>query len=69
VWFGSGPVRVLDGGATDAPPSAQVAALQDTFLVTTLLIAMALALAGWSMERERRERRVAPAAAQPAQSE
>jgi MFS family permease len=55
-----------EGGATDAAPSAQVAALQDTFLVATLLIAVALALAGWSLVRERRERRVAPAATQPA---
>jgi EmrB/QacA subfamily drug resistance transporter len=61
--------EVLEGGATDAPPSAQVAAIQDTFLVTTLLIAGALALASWSLVRERRERRVAPAAAQPAQRE
>jgi EmrB/QacA subfamily drug resistance transporter len=61
--------EVIEGGATEASPSAQVAAIQDTFLVTTLLIAVALVLASWSLVRERRERRLAPAAAQPAQSE
>jgi EmrB/QacA subfamily drug resistance transporter len=57
------------GGATAAPPSAQVAALQDTFLVTTLLIAIALALAGWALVQDRRERRLAMAAAQPVSGE
>ncbi len=61
--------EVLQGGATAAPPSAQVAALQDTFLVTALLIAVALALAAWRLVRERREQRLAPAAVQPAKSE
>jgi MFS family permease len=58
-----------EGGATEAPSLAQVAALNDTFLVTTLLIAVALALAGWALVQERRERRLAAAAAQPVQSE
>jgi EmrB/QacA subfamily drug resistance transporter len=61
--------EVLEGGATTAPASAQVAALQDTFLVTTLAIAVALAMAGWVLVRERHERRGALATAQPAQSE
>jgi EmrB/QacA subfamily drug resistance transporter len=58
------------GGATDAPAAAQVVALHDTFLVTTLLIAIALALAGWALVQERRERRLATtAAARPVRSE
>jgi EmrB/QacA subfamily drug resistance transporter len=58
------------GGATDAPAAAQVVALHDTFLVTTLLIAIALALAGWALVQERRERRLeTTAAARPVRSE
>jgi EmrB/QacA subfamily drug resistance transporter len=57
--------EILEGGATEAPAAAQVAGIHDTFRVTALLIAVALALASWSLVRERRERSLAPAVTQP----
>jgi EmrB/QacA subfamily drug resistance transporter len=59
--------EALEGGATAAPPAAQVAALQDTFLITTLLITLALALASWGLVQERRGRQPAMLAVHPAQ--
>jgi EmrB/QacA subfamily drug resistance transporter len=53
------------GGATDAPASAQVAGLHDTFLVVILLISIGLALAIWGLVQERRGRRVTSLTAQP----
>jgi EmrB/QacA subfamily drug resistance transporter len=41
------------GGATAAPAAAQVAGLQDTFLGTVLVIALALALGIWGLLLER----------------
>ena len=67
--FGPNTGEILEGGATEAPASAQVSAIHDTFLVATLLIAVALALASWSLVRERRERRVEAAATQPVSSD
>ncbi len=45
---------VLPGGATEASAVAQVAALQDTFHSTVLLMAVALGLGVWGLARERR---------------
>ena len=42
----------LDGEVTNAPAPAQVAALSDTYLVTIILIAIALALAVWGLIQE-----------------
>jgi MFS family permease len=44
----------LPGGATTAPPAAQVAALQDTFLLVMGLTAAALFFSVWGLIRERR---------------
>jgi EmrB/QacA subfamily drug resistance transporter len=44
----------LPGGATTAPPAAQVAALQDTFLLVMGLTATALFFSVWGLIRERR---------------
>jgi len=49
----------LPGGATDAGAAAQVAGLNDTFLVCVVLIALALLLAVWGLVQERRARRLA----------
>ncbi len=54
--------RILPGGATAAPAEAQVAALNDTFHVVVVLIALALVLATWGLLQERRQQ--ARAAAQ-----
>jgi EmrB/QacA subfamily drug resistance transporter len=43
----------LPGGATTAEASAQVAGLQDTFLGTVFIIAVALALGIWALAQER----------------
>ena len=40
---------VPSGGATEAPPAAQVAGLHDTFLVTVVLMSLALGLALWAL--------------------
>ena len=50
----------LDIGATNAPPGAQVSALQYTFLVMTSMMAAALFVAFWALVQERRSRPVAP---------
>jgi EmrB/QacA subfamily drug resistance transporter len=50
--------RDLDGGATAAGASAQVAGLNDTFTVTVVLISFALLLAVWALVQERRARRL-----------
>jgi MFS family permease len=50
----------LAGGATNAPPNAQVSALQDTFLVMAVMMAAALSLAAWALVREWRTRKSAP---------
>lgn len=44
---------VLSGDATRAPAAAQVAALQDTFLVVVILMSMALGLALWALYRSK----------------
>ena len=51
--------RPLPGGATTAPGPAQVASLQDTFLVVSVLIALALILSAWGLLKERRLQRLA----------
>ena len=50
----------LDIGATNAPPGAQVSALQYTFLVMASMMAAALFVAFWALVQERRSRPVAP---------
>jgi len=47
---------VMPGSATDAAPGHQAIALHDTFLVVTLLMAVALLLALWALYRYRRQR-------------
>jgi MFS family permease len=46
----------LAGGATTAPGSAQVAGLQNTFFVVTILIFFGVALSVWGLVKERRLR-------------
>jgi uncharacterized membrane protein YdbT with pleckstrin-like domain len=46
-------------GVTGATPTAQVVALQDTFLVIMILLALGLALSAWGLVQERRLRRSA----------
>ena len=48
--------QALAGGATEASPEAQAAALQDTFLIIVMAIGAALLLAIWAMIQERRKR-------------
>lgn len=45
---------ILDAGATAASPAAQVAGLQNTFLINSALIAIALLIALWAWRGERR---------------
>jgi EmrB/QacA subfamily drug resistance transporter len=52
-------------GVTGATAAAQVAALQDTFLVVMILLALGLALSAWGLVQERRLRR---SAAMPVQA-
>ena len=62
VWAGRVMAHaggVLPGGATAAAAPAQVAGLQDTFLVVSILIALALALSTWGLLKERRLQRLA----------
>lgn len=53
------------GDASDAPATAQTAALQDTILVVAVAMAGALALAAWGLRLERREQRAGEPATQP----
>jgi EmrB/QacA subfamily drug resistance transporter len=48
---------ILSGGATTAPPDAQVVGLQDTFEVVLLLMVVAIVLSAWGLVQERRLRR------------
>ncbi|HEX6383340.1 MAG TPA: MFS transporter [Anaerolineae bacterium] len=52
----------LAGGATTAAGPAQVAGLQDTFLVVSVLIALALVLSAWGLMKEQRLQHVATTA-------
>lgn len=66
LWAGRVMARAgqaLPGGATTAAPAVQVQALNDTFVVTVILISIALALAAWTLVKERRERDAASEAA------
>jgi MFS family permease len=54
VFFHNG--AALAGGATDAPPAAQVSGLHDTFLVLVGLMLVALFLAAYAVWEERREK-------------
>jgi EmrB/QacA subfamily drug resistance transporter len=47
----------LPGGATTAPKVDQVAGLEDTFLVVTVLVALGLGLSIWGLVQERRLKR------------
>lgn len=55
--------RVLPGGATTAPVSAQIAGLQDTFFAVAILTIIALALGIWGLVQERRSRQMSAAQA------
>jgi MFS family permease len=48
--------QALAGGATEASPEAQAAALQDAFLIIVMAIGVALLLAVCAMIQERRKR-------------
>jgi EmrB/QacA subfamily drug resistance transporter len=54
VAFHAGGMPI--GGATAAPPAAQVAALGNSFSITMILLASALALAAWALRQEWRRR-------------
>jgi hypothetical protein len=45
-------------GATQAPPAAQINALQNTFIFISIIICFALILAFWALIKERRMRAV-----------
>ncbi len=54
VWAGSVYIYsggAVPGGATQAPPSAQVAGLQDTFMVCVALMAVALGFGLWALRK------------------
>jgi EmrB/QacA subfamily drug resistance transporter len=64
LWAGRVASRlgsVPAGGATEAPAAIQVAALQDTFQVVMILIALGLVLAAWALIQERRREAFLPA--------
>jgi EmrB/QacA subfamily drug resistance transporter len=50
--------QTLPGGATTAPATAQVAALQDAFFGLIFMIALALALSIWGFVQERRDQQI-----------
>lgn len=52
--------ETLPGGATEAPIFAQIKALQETFLVTVLLIAFTLTLSFWKLSKTRGELKKVP---------
>ena len=54
VTYHSGSVP--PGGTTTAPPAIQATALNDTFAVTVVLLALALMLGIWGLVQERRSR-------------
>jgi EmrB/QacA subfamily drug resistance transporter len=57
IWAGRVTAHygeLLPGGATTAPAEAQVAGLQDTFLLITVLVAAGLLLSIWGLVQERR---------------
>jgi EmrB/QacA subfamily drug resistance transporter len=59
LWAGNVLVRVgapLPDGAIGAPPLIQVAALNDTFHIVIVLVAIGLGLAAWALWQERRQR-------------
>ncbi len=58
----------VPGGATAAPPAAQVAALHDTFIGILILIAVGLMLGMWGLAQERRAQAMA-AVAKPSPQE
>lgn len=58
LWAGRVAARSGTGDPTKAPPAAQVGALTDTMTVVVGLVVFALALAIWSLWRDRTGRRV-----------
>lgn len=59
IWAGNVINRVgapLPGGAIDAPPQIQVAAMHDTYLIVIGLVVFGLGLAAWALWQERRRR-------------
>lgn len=50
------------GAATDAPPAVQMAGMQDTYFVSAVLVAIALAIGIWALIRESRPHSVARSA-------
>jgi EmrB/QacA subfamily drug resistance transporter len=59
--------KAPEGGATTAPAPIQVAALQDTLIVVTILVGSALLLGIWGLAQERRGKRMPEWAANPSQ--
>jgi hypothetical protein len=47
---------IVEGGATAAPASAQIAGLSNTFLVSLVLMFFGLLLGVWALVQERRMR-------------
>ncbi len=57
---------ILEGGATTAPTVAQVAGLQDTFLIIVGLLVLALVLGVWGLiQAQRLSQQITPAQANP----
>jgi hypothetical protein len=57
LWAGRVAVYaggLVEGGATAAPMTAQLAGLQDTFIIVTVLMALSLSLSVWGLMQERR---------------
>jgi hypothetical protein len=61
VWAGRVASRAgfqPEGGATSAPINAQIAGLQDTFLVIVAMISMAFMLSLWGLILERKKKEI-----------
>ena len=53
----------VSGGATSAPPTAQIPALHDTYMLSTVLVGLGVILSVWGLFQERRLRRLTMAQA------
>jgi EmrB/QacA subfamily drug resistance transporter len=63
VMFHAG--GLVEGGATAAPPTAQISGLQDTFLGVSIFVGLGLILSVWGLIQEQRLRPTAPLAVEP----